>query len=84
MFDSEFAPGDPVRWFDDGHGRGLPADHPAAVRRSGVVSSVLRNPDGSGPAVGYFVRCYSTISGSYIATVRPDLGHVLALDERAS
>ncbi|MEU0876799.1 hypothetical protein [Nocardia brasiliensis] len=70
------APGDPVEWYDDGHGRGVAPDQPGAMRCTGVVASVDRTADGR--AVVYLVRRKS-VGGEYLAPVRPDLGHRLAL-----
>ncbi|MBF6548851.1 hypothetical protein [Nocardia brasiliensis] len=74
----EPAAGDPVEWWDDGHGRGVAPDEPGAMRCTGVVASVDRTADGR--AVVYLVRRKS-VGGEYLAPVRPDLGHRLVLIE---
>ncbi|MFB7837761.1 hypothetical protein ACWIGW_44080 [Nocardia brasiliensis] len=73
----EPAPGDPVTWWEDEHHRSL--SHPEAlpVRRTGTLHSIWYSPNGSGEIVAYSVTCPSRLFGSYMTTVRPDLGHVL-------
>lgn len=84
MFDDDvaFAAGDRVTWQEDKHHRSL--DHPEAipVRRTGILHSIWYSPTGSGAIVAYSVSCPSRLFGSYMVTVRPDLGHVLRHDDR--
>ncbi|WP_280431545.1 hypothetical protein [Nocardia brasiliensis] len=70
--------GDPVEWWDDGHGRGAAPDEPGAMRCTGVVASVDRTADGH--VTVYLVR-RTSVGGEYLAPVRPDLGHRLVLSE---
>ncbi|MFD0366320.1 hypothetical protein ACFQZZ_33210 [Nocardia sp. GCM10030253] len=80
---TEFDCGDEVVWWADSHGRGLPADHPDAVQRTGTVASVHRHPEDHARIVAYLVTCQGGAAGTYLATVRPDHGHQLtpAVDE---
>lgn len=75
----KFSPGDPVVWWDDRHGHGLPADHPDAVRRTGTVASV-HHADDSRIVSAYLITCRG-VAGTYLTTVRPDYGHQLTRAE---
>lgn len=76
-----FEPGDPVAWWDDGHGRGAEPDHPGARRHSGVVAAVYRDPADDTRIAAYVVTCRG-LTGSYLVTVRPDHGCRLEPDDR--
>lgn len=70
-----FEVGDPVVWWCDGHGRGLPAEHPDALRLTGTVDGVYFADADRRVVSAYLVTCRSGIAGTYLATVRPDHGH---------
>lgn len=75
----EFHRGDPVSWWADRHGRALDPGHPDAVQRFGTIDTVCRHPADDSQVVAYLVACRGGVTGTYLLTVRPDLGHHLTL-----
>lgn len=75
----EFRRGDRVRWWADRDGRALDPGHPNAIERTGTMDTVCRNPADDSQVVAYLVTCRGGVSGTYLLTVRPDLGHELTL-----
>ncbi|MEV6562954.1 hypothetical protein AB0M22_45055 [Nocardia sp. NPDC051756] len=75
----EFRRGDPVSWWADRDGRALDPGHPDAIERTGIIDAVCRHPADDSQIVAYLVTCRSAVAGTYLMTVRPDLGHQLTL-----
>lgn len=76
--------GDVIAWWDDGHGRGATPGADGAIRRTGVVNSLVRRPYGTGPVVAVFVDCPSKLTGGvYTVAVAPHYGHQPEVVEKA-
>lgn len=78
----EFAVGDAIVWWDDGHGGGIDPAAPGAERRTGVVDSVHRHPKDPSRIVAYLVECRGGVVSTYLTTARPDW-HTITRDSAA-
>ncbi|MEV4130414.1 hypothetical protein [Nocardia sp. NPDC049707] len=74
MFDSFFSVGDAITWWTDSHEQGVDPDAPEAVRRTGVIIWVHRNPSDDSQIVANSVECQGAL-GSYLVIVQRDWRH---------
>jgi hypothetical protein len=68
----EYAAGEDITWWTDGHGGGADPGDTGAMRLTGTVASVHRHPSDDTRIAAYLVERRGGVSGTYITTVRPD------------
>jgi hypothetical protein len=66
--------GDPVVWWADKHGRGLPPAHPQARKHRGVIDHPHQAPGDPSTIVAYTVR-RTSVAGPFLMTLSPNHGH---------